>query len=260
MSQREGTNVSNSAHSRLKRLSGFTLIELLVVIAIIAILASLLVPAVVQSIERGRQVVCSSNLHQIHVGSTSFANEHEGDYPYMERNGRNRMDSGGTYSRWIRMGEDDTQWQNHGRLYSAGYVDGGEIFYCPSQVNEAFRYSDYTPWPSSWQGGNSGSGVRSAYNFNPRVVDWRRRDYNRAFQNQDMIAQAPANSLLANDVLQGESYLAHYADDGLAVINCLFLDGGVRGKRIAPGSKLMQFVRDQARFYPTLTLLEDPDL
>lgn len=236
---------------------GFTLIELLVVIAIISVLAAMLVPAVVQSIERGRQAVCASNLHQIHVGSISFANEHEGDFPYWDRSARNRMDSKGEYSRWMKI--NDEPWQNHGRLYDAGYVDSGDIFYCPSQINEAFRHSDYVPWPSSWQGGGSGLGVRSAYNFNPRVVDARRGDYNRAFPNNDLSAEAPANSLFANDVLQGTGYLAHFSQDGPAVVNCLFLDGGVRSKKVPAGSKLMQFIAGH-KFYYALDFLEDPNI
>ena len=241
------------------RAGGFTLIELLVVIAIISILAAMLVPAVVQALERGRQAVCTSNLHQVHVGSISFANEHDGEFPYMDRGAYNRMDSKGEYSRWIRIGDEGATWQNHGRLYSAGYVDSGDIFYCPSQVNEAFRYSDYTPWPTSWQGGSSGRGVRSAYNFNPRVVDARRGDYNRAFPNIDMAAGAPANSLFANDVLQGTGYLSHFSKDGPALVNCLFLDGGVRAKKVPAGSKLMQFIASQ-KFYYALDLLEDPNI
>ena len=60
---------------------GFTLIELLVVIAIIAILASLLVPTVQQALDRGRLVLCTSNIGQLAMGSNLYANDHQGSLP-----------------------------------------------------------------------------------------------------------------------------------------------------------------------------------
>lgn len=59
----------------------FTLIELLVVIAIIAILASLLVPAVKDALERGRQVSCMANLRGLGGSFFAFANDHDGHMP-----------------------------------------------------------------------------------------------------------------------------------------------------------------------------------
>jgi hypothetical protein len=52
------------------------LIELLVVIAVIAILAGLLLPTLAQAKEKGRQARCFSNLHQISVGTTMYADDH----------------------------------------------------------------------------------------------------------------------------------------------------------------------------------------
>jgi prepilin-type N-terminal cleavage/methylation domain-containing protein/prepilin-type processing-associated H-X9-DG protein len=66
---------------KCKAQRAFSLIELLVVISIIAILASLLLSALVSAKARSRQAACINNLHQIGLGFTGFAVDHEGKYP-----------------------------------------------------------------------------------------------------------------------------------------------------------------------------------
>ncbi|MFH0878228.1 MAG: prepilin-type N-terminal cleavage/methylation domain-containing protein [Lentisphaerota bacterium] len=56
----------------------FTLIELLIVIAIIAILAALLVPAVGKGKARAFRSTCVSNLKQVAVYITAYADDHNG--------------------------------------------------------------------------------------------------------------------------------------------------------------------------------------
>jgi prepilin-type N-terminal cleavage/methylation domain-containing protein len=60
------------------RKKGFTLIELLVVIAIIAVLMAILMPALNRAREQGKRASCLSNLRQLGLAWTMYADENEG--------------------------------------------------------------------------------------------------------------------------------------------------------------------------------------
>ncbi|MEI6501104.1 MAG: prepilin-type N-terminal cleavage/methylation domain-containing protein [Armatimonadota bacterium] len=97
--------------------AGFTLIELLVVIAIISILASILFPVFARAREKGRQAACISNLRQIGLSITMYAQDAD-----------EMMTAG-------RMG---TQYW-HDLIYP--YTHNKQIYVCPSRKDCLIGYA-----------------------------------------------------------------------------------------------------------------------
>ena len=60
--------------------AAFTLIELLVAMSVIALLMALIVPALSASREAARSTICSSNVRQLHLANTLYANENDQAY------------------------------------------------------------------------------------------------------------------------------------------------------------------------------------
>jgi prepilin-type N-terminal cleavage/methylation domain-containing protein/prepilin-type processing-associated H-X9-DG protein len=103
----------------MRRRNAFTLIELLVVIAIIAILAAMLLPALSSAKQRAWTIACNSNLHQVSLGLTMFADDNNGRYPQ----------SGGSIP-WHPVNPDapTNGWMQ--QIYS--YTQSTNIYRCPS--------------------------------------------------------------------------------------------------------------------------------
>ena len=135
-----------SDHPGLSHRRGFTLIELLVVIAIIALLISILLPALSHSREVTRRVVCASNIRQVFLGFSGYANDNNEWYP----------SSGSTTPSRITNREDFTN----------NYMGGNNVITragCPSaeyagnqRVEHLNRSSIYSGW-INWAGHLMGS-------------------------------------------------------------------------------------------------------
>ncbi len=118
--------------------NGFTLIELLVVIAIIAILAAILFPVFAQAREKAKATSCLSNMKQIGLAMTMYADDYDGGYPSVY---------------------DDTRGYPQGRIIWADkilpYVKSRTMFACtggPNRVDVTTPLDPATYWPGSLQG------------------------------------------------------------------------------------------------------------
>jgi len=129
----------------IKSRRAFTLIELLVVISIIALLIALLLPALGKAKEAAKSSLCLSNLRQLVLATTGFANDHDGVFTdpayWVDGAPPHRVPSDPTNSETLRAGQ---LWD---------YVGGAEgIYVCPvaAEVLDPPRGSQGNRWVRSY--------------------------------------------------------------------------------------------------------------
>lgn len=101
----------------MKSAKGFTLIEVLVVVVIISILAGMLLPALGQSREKGREITCLNNLKQIGIAIDLYTHDWDEYTPAAYK--------------WVGM-------STVGVIYASlnNYLNYSEVFWCPSSGND----------------------------------------------------------------------------------------------------------------------------
>jgi type II secretory pathway pseudopilin PulG len=105
------------------------MVELAVIIAMTGILTALLLPALSSAKEKSRRAICKSNLHQLYLVSSMYANESADFLP-------SPGDNAGNYHS-IRLSD-----QTFTKL-AVQYADGvSNIFYCPNILESSVAQHD----------------------------------------------------------------------------------------------------------------------
>lgn len=174
--------------------SAFTLIELLVVVAIISILVSILLPALRGAREKAKISMCKSNLKQVHLIMSGYANENDGWL-----GGNNIMNEPSRLA-WT--------WGEVGKSYSETLIRGnpyvdvserktkGNLFFCPS----APKTNDWNKSVAYFNGGYTTYFILNNYYRKTgdclTPSDWDRRTGGRMFKFN------PSHTMLQDWVVQ----------------------------------------------------------
>src|SRR5437016_14618482 len=120
--------------------SGVTLVELLVVIGIIALLISILLPTLSGARQMATNLKCTSNVRQLCIALTMYANEYKGRFPPNINAGILPVDGDGrTWNFWY-------DYDRIGRYLPKTYVTGstsvgGPVFICPNDEDARRSYA-----------------------------------------------------------------------------------------------------------------------
>ncbi len=125
-----------TTHSSRRRgiRAAFTLIELLVVIAIIAVLAALLLPALARAKQATQRTVCISNLRELHLAWSLYANEDDDRLALNGLTSQPTWVSGNLYNAHDTANEDALLSE---RVATIGpYLKTPKVFKCPSDPSQ----------------------------------------------------------------------------------------------------------------------------
>ena len=126
---------------------GFTLVDTLVTLAIVALLISILLPSLAGAREAARRVACASNVRQIGLGITMYADDHSDRLPpsVFAPDGSSPESEGESnpaemMTMRLQLSPEEANkpapWDGLGLLFASEYLPAARLFYCPSHHGE----------------------------------------------------------------------------------------------------------------------------
>ena len=183
----------------------FTLIDVLVTMVVIGVLIGIMLPSMAVVRETTRRVVCSSNIRQMGLGISMFADDNHGMLPSTvfvnvgfdrvpNETTRLRVASGSSYSsRFNGRGDNTGSWDGLGLLYHEGYLETPGVFYCPSHQGEHSLKDQIEAWRET------DSDIFGNYQFRGEGPDGNTR----------LFQIVPRRAAIVSDSIRSESDLNH---------------------------------------------------
>jgi len=191
---------------------GFTLIELLVVVAIIAVLVSILLPSFIMARSMGQRAVCGANLHHLHIGTETFAQDHKGllfRHPNLPSELISNDAWDGNNVNLLRCLDPDTI------SFMPYFSKQKEFFYCPGNPMRADTpypwFDEGSPFNPAWGGFRFSSGryavivtYANLCNINPVGTPAMKEQYNKLIAHK--ITDDPSCALWTDDNARCDTY------------------------------------------------------
>jgi hypothetical protein len=207
---------------------GFSLVDILVSIAVMATLIGILLPSVSRVQESARRVICQSNLKQIGLGITMYADDNRGLIPASAYGDNENYEQRPTEMMQLHLGHGiPGNWEGLGWLIESGHITAEGVFYCPSHHGN-HAHDEYE---DAWR--NLGDEIVGNFNYRP-VSDFE-RDLARlnpatVLATDGLRTTMDYNHLSGNNVLAADMSVVWYHDENGQLLSLLpDTDDGVFG-------------------------------